>query len=331
MMFAIDTKLILRTATLPAALLAGRARTASACMAVLVLTAMACSETAPPQEAPASKLHVVTTTALLADLVVSVAGDKAEVRSLVPPGAEVHSFRPTPGDSIAIARAGVLISNGSGLDDFLDPVLDSAKGSEALTVVVSKGLVTVRAKMITLASGSTTAGVDVGRGDPHFWQNPLYVVHYVERITDALALADPANARTYRDNAETYIEALRDLDRELAIELSAIPLERRHLITFHDAFGHFAVRYGWRVSAFVGGDASDVTPNAVVKVMERVREEGIPAVFAEPQFSGNVLNEAASDAGVAVGILYSDSLDARAPTYLDMMRFNARSLRQHLR
>ena len=330
MMPATDTDTALRAAGSLLRLFTGRAWLAAASMAVLILTGVACGETAT-QASPGSRLEVVATTALLADLVESIGGKSTEVRSLIPPGADVHSFRPTPGDSIAIGRAAVLVSNGSGLDDFLDSVLVNARDSEAITVVVSEGLVAQPAMIIALSSGTIGSVVDDNRRDPHFWQNPLYVVHYVERIRDALVLADPPNAGLYRENASTYIQALRDLDRELAAELSTIPLERRHLITFHDAFGHFAERYGWKVSAFVRGDASDVTPKTIVRVMERVDEEGIPAIFAEPQFSGNVLSKTASDAGVVVGTLYSDSLDAQAPTYLDMMRFNARSLSRYLR
>ena len=97
-------------------------------------------------------------------------------------------------------------------------------------------------------------------------------------------------------------------------------------MSFHDSFGHFGERYGWEVSAFVPHDASDVTPGWVSYVLERVREEGIPVVFAEPQFSPGVLAQAARDSGVAVGVIYSDSLDDDVPTYIAMMKFNAESL-----
>jgi ABC-type Zn uptake system ZnuABC Zn-binding protein ZnuA len=124
---------------------------------------------------------------------------------------------------------------------------------------------------------------------------------------------------------------LRELDREIAQILEAVPPERRHLVTFHDAFGYFGRRYGWQVSAFVPGDASDVTPAAVVQVMERVKTEGIPAVFAEPQFGGDVLEQVARDTGVRVGIIYSDTIDDEVTSYIDMMRFNAQSLAENLR
>jgi ABC-type Zn uptake system ZnuABC Zn-binding protein ZnuA len=102
-------------------------------------------------------------------------------------------------------------------------------------------------------------------------------------------------------------------------------------VTFHDAFGYFAARYGWQVSAFVPGDASDVTPEKLVQVIRLIQQDGIPAIFAEPQFRPDVMQQAARETGVKVGTIYSDTLNSQAPTYIDMMRFNARSLAEHLR
>ena len=197
----------------------------------------------------------------------------------------------TPEDSIAVSRAGVIISNGFGLDDFLDPVIQSAKKADVVQVVAAEGL---EADPIEGEPGRS-------QGDPHLWQNPVYAIHYVERIRDGLVRADLGNASVYRDNADAYIQQLRELDQEISRTLSDVPPERRHLVTFHDAFGHFAVRYGWRVSALVPGDASEVTPGTIVAVMERIGGEGISAVFAEPQFSPKVMEQVARDTGVGIG------------------------------
>ena len=161
--------------------------------------------------------------------------------------------------------------------------------------------------------------------------DPLYVVHYVERIRDGLTQADPEGATIYHGNAAAYIKILLDLDDEIVRGLGQVPPQRKHLITFHDAFGHFADRYGWESSAFVRSYSSGVTPGDLVDGMRWIRQEGIKAVFAEPQFNSSVLNRVANDTGVEVGTIYSDSLDDVAPTYIDMMMFNLNSLIQHLR
>jgi ABC-type Zn uptake system ZnuABC Zn-binding protein ZnuA len=295
------------------------------------------STIAPAPPTPEPTLKVVTTTTILADLVSNVGGDQVEVQFIVPPGADIHTFQTNPSHSLAISEADVIISNGFGLDDFLEPVLRGAKQAEAVRVVAAEGL--PAEPIVEMEFPEETPeqhqgeeqGHEHGAEDPHFWQNPLFTIHYLGGIRNSLIQADPANAEVYNRNAAEYIQQLRELDREIAQTLNQVPPERRHLVTFHDAFGHFARRYGWRVSAFVPSGAGEVTPEKVVKVMKVMKAEGIPAVFAEPQFRQDVLEQAARDTGIRVGTIYSDTLDDKVPTYIEMMRFNAQSLADHLR
>ena len=261
-------------------------------------------------------LRVVTTTSLLADLTQNVAGASTVVTAVIPPGADVHSFQTTPNHSIAISNAGLIVSNGGGLDDFLYPMIENAQEDGTVRIVASQGL----------------AGVST-RQNPHFWQNPANAVHYVRRIQEGLSTADPANAESYQDRADAYVQQLLDLDQEISRILSEVHPSRRHLVTYHDAFAHFGARYGWRTSSLVANDAGGVTPNAIAHLQERVREEGIAAVFTEPQFRSKVIELAARDTGVEVGTIYCDVLGggSGADTYLNMMRLNARNLVKLLR
>ena len=264
---------------------------------------------APPRGE--GKLLVVTTTALLADLVGNVGREWVELRSLVPPGGDVHSFQTTPEDSIAINRAQVIVTNGFGLDAFLEPVLESARGKNSVQVVAAGGL--------------------PGEEDPHLWQNPAFAIPYVERIRDGLIAADPEHETQFGVNAQTYINQLRELDLELDQTLSQVKPELRHLITYHDAFGHLAERYGWEASAFVASDADEVSPAAVVQILDRLNQQGIPIIFVGPQFSSDVIRRAAEDSGIAIGTIYSDISENGATSYIEMMRLNARSLAENLR
>ena len=168
-------------------------------------------------------------------------------------------------------------------------------------------------------------GHDHGAGDPHFWQNPRMVVHYVNQIADGLAAADPGNASLYMDNAAAYIAELEALDAYIAEELSHIPQEHRVIVTFHDAFGYFGTRYDMEVMAFVGGHGGDVSPDDIARVLDLVNDEGLPAVFAESQFSDDALQQVARDANIQVGIIRSLP-DDEHPDYLGMMRANADAL-----
>jgi ABC-type Zn uptake system ZnuABC Zn-binding protein ZnuA len=278
-------------------------------------------------------MQVVTSNVLLADFARQVGGDQIEVTSLIPPGVDLHSFQTTPGDSVAVSRARVIVTNGFGLDDFLLPVFDTAKQPNAVHVVAAQGLESLGEELPAEAQKAAghSGDADHAHESPHFWQDPLLAVHYVERIRDGLAQADPVNAPVYQAIALRYIHQLQDLHQEIARTLDQVPPQRRHLVTYHNAFEYFARRYGWQTSYFVVGDGSEASPGQVSAVMTRLKEQGIPAVFAEPQFRSDLLDQAAQDAGVPVGIIYSDVLDDTVPTYIEMMRFNARSLAQHLK
>ena len=297
------------------------------------LLAVACGSTGEVSvttNAQVSPLRVVTTTALLADLVENVGGDLVAVYPIVPPGADAHSFQTTPEDSIAISRARVIVTNGFGLDAFLEPVLRGAMAAHTVEVIATEGL----ESFLSREAGSQETGYGAGsldeQGDPHFWQNPLFALYYVQQIRDGLAEADPDHEPEYVANAETYMETLRELDREILQILGSVPPERRHLVTFHDAFSHFGQRYGWKVSAFVDSDADEVAPAAVVRLLDRVKNERLSAVFVEPQFRSDVIQRAADDAGVTVWPIHSDIAGAGVTSYVEMMRFNARTLAEHL-
>ena len=147
-------------------------------------------------------------------------------------------------------------------------------------------------------------------------------VHYANQIADGLAQADPANAAEYRANAAAYIVELEALDAYISEALAGIPAERRVLVTFHDAFGYFGARYDVEVFAFVGGHGGDVSPDDIVRVLDLVQDQGLPAVFAEPQFSADALEQVARDTGVSVGIIRSMP-DAEHTDYIGLMRANA--------
>ena len=277
-----------------------------------LLLASACGSSQAADAPAENRLPVVTTTALLADLARNVGGDLVEVIALVPPGGDVQSFQSTPADSVAINQAGLVVSNGGDLDGFLDPLIRGSLSDDAVRVTAAGPL---------LATGGT---------DPHFWQNPVFTVIYAEEIRDGLVAADPGNAAMYGANLDSYKEELTQLDFDIASTLNAVEPALRHLITFHDAFGHFATRYGWEASAFVASDGSQISPGRVVDMLEQVRAQGIPAVFAEPQLRADVLENAAQEAGVETGTIYSDLPDD-ATGYIDMMLFNAKNLARLLR
>ena len=295
-----------------------------ASLSILTLVS-ACSSSKPTVQLEKPPIGVVTTTVLLADLVKNIGDNLVEVTALVPPGADVHSFQSTPDDNIAVSKASLLISNGGGLDKFLEQVIKGSAADDAVHIFAAESL-------LDSDFHEEEAHEDGSHeGNPHFWQNPIFAIQYAETIRDGLIKVDPDNSNTYHINFESYKDKLTELDFEIASTINTIDESRRHLITFHNAFGHFATRYGWRVTSLVGHDASQVSPGSVIEILEKVKAQGVPAVFVEPQFGGGLLQQAAEDSGIEVGPIYSDVQDGEYSNYIDMMLFNAKRLARLLK
>ncbi|GAB3811656.1 hypothetical protein GCM10028799_06740 [Kribbella italica] len=172
-----------------------------------------------------------------------------------------------------------------------------------------------------------------GEIDPHLWEDVANAKAYVQLIRDTLISADRGNEQTYRDNAATYLRELDELDEYVRAEVASIPADRRQLITTHDAFGYLADAYGMTVAGFVvPNPAQEPSVDQVRKLSETIRNLEVPAVFVEPNLAqrASVLTQVAKDQNVAVCLLYGDSFDDNARSYVAMMRHNAEELKRCL-
>ena len=293
------------------------------------------------QSAEPELISVVASTAVLADLVRQVGGNRVSIYILVPPGSDVHTYQFTPRDNVEVSQASLIVSNGAKLFVSLDRLIRGSASPDAVQVVASDGLTPSRMNESPFPStGLDDDGHDDDvhdhdgqvhlRGDPHFWLDPHFAVHYVIQIANGLVATDPVNTQEYLDNAADYISQLEALDAYISDKIAEIPSGRRVLVTFHDAYGYFGSRYGLEVRSFVGSHGGDVAPDDIVAVLDLVRDRNLPAVFSEPQFSADALAQVAHDAGISIGIVRS-TLDLDYPTYLEMMRANADSLAASLR
>jgi ABC-type Zn uptake system ZnuABC Zn-binding protein ZnuA len=170
-------------------------------------------------------------------------------------------------------------------------------------------------------------------GDPHFWLDPVNAVRYVENIRDGLSAADPGGAATYKANADAYIVQLKELDRVIASEVAQVPAARRKLVTNHESFGYFADRYGFTIiGTIIPSVSTGASPSAqqLARLADRVKATGATAIFLETGANPQLAEQLAQEAGIAVVTgLYSHSLSESggpAPSYIDMMRYNTRTI-----
>ena len=273
-----------------------------------------------------SKISVVATFSIMADLVSNVGGDRVEVTALVGPNSDSHVFSPTPADAKKLAAAKVVFVNGLGLEGWMTRLV-SASGSQAQTFVASTGIKTRKMEDDHHPGRMVT--------DPHAWQSIANAKIYVANIRDGLSKADPAGKSAYDANATAYLAKLDALEQEVKTAIGKIPADHRRIITTHDAFGYFGGAYGME---FISpeGVSTDAQPSArdMAKIIAQIRKQKIPAVFMENITDPRLMQQIAKETGAKIGgTLYSDALsDAKGPagTYIDMMRSNVSELSKAL-
>lgn len=274
------------------------------------------------------KVPVVATFSILSDIVGNIGGDRVTVKTLVGPNGDAHVYSPSPADAKTLADAKIIVTNGLGFEGWLSRLIKSSN-TKAPNIVASKGI-----KPRKLAGGHSHGhGHDHGHsgGDPHAWQSVANVKTYVANIRDGLIAADPAGKAAYEANATAYLGKLDALDREVREAISKIPPERRKIITTHDAFGYFRDAYGVDFIAPQGVSTdSEASARDVARIITQIKKQKIPAVFMENISDPRLLTRIAGETGAKVGgTLYSDALTDEkgpAPTYIDLIRHNIRTL-----
>jgi ABC-type Zn uptake system ZnuABC Zn-binding protein ZnuA len=264
--------------------------------------------------------EVLTTTTILADVTRNVVGDRLTVGSLLPVGADPHSYQPVPQDSTKVGESKVLVLHGADYEGFLQPLLENAGGKD---------------HVIEASTGLRLLSDDRGT-DPHAWLDPNNVIVYVDNIREGLTQYDPDGAEFYETNASAYTDQLTELDAWINGQVAQIEPQRRVLVTNHEAFGYFAERYGFRVvGAIIPSFSSDSSPSAqqMADLIEQIKLYEAPAIFLDASDNPDLAKQIAAETGVkVVADLHFESLTQGGPagTYIDMMRDNVTKIVQAL-
>lgn len=288
----------------------------SLCAAVLAL--VGCGQT--PQENQ-GKLQVVTTVYPVYDVVKKVAGDRADVTLLVPPGAEPHDWEPTASDLKKIGQAKVFFYNGAGLEP-TDQILKKEITRDATVVELSQGLDLLKLQDDDDHDHDHDHDADHhdedhhdedhhaeghhhhhhGGVDPHVWLDPQNVMKEAAVVADALAKADPAHADAYRANAKKYQDELAALDKDMDAALSS--LANKNLVVSHEAFGYLAARYGLTQIGIMGVDAdAEPTPDRMAQLVEFIREHDVRTIYSEALVNPRLAEAIAAETGAVVRVL----------------------------
>ncbi|WBU64062.1 metal ABC transporter substrate-binding protein [Paracoccus aerodenitrificans] len=269
------------------------------------------------------RMKVVTTFTVLADIAQNVAGDAADVVSITKPGAEIHRYQPTPRDFVRSQGADLVLRNGMNLEAWFEQFLSNL--GDLPSVTLTDGITPI----------PVAQGAYQGLPNPHAWMGLENASRYIDNIAAAFAEHDPANAETYRRNADRYKQQLRAEIEPLRDRIAALPESRRWLVTCEGAFSYLAQDFGLRELYLWPMNAERMgTPQQIREVIDGVRDNAIPTVFCESTVNTAPARQIARETGASYGgELYVDSLsvpDGPVPSYIDLLRVTSATIAEGL-
>ncbi|MDR1586252.1 MAG: metal ABC transporter substrate-binding protein [Treponema sp.] len=281
-------------------------------------------------------VNVVTTVFPSYDFVRAIAGDKVNLSLLLPPGAESHSFEPTPQDIIRIQNSALFIYVGGESEEWVDRILDSLD-TGGIKILSLMDTVEVVEEEIVEGMEEEEEEEEGIAYDEHVWTSPKNAARIVQAITDALREIDGANADLYRRNAAGYLAALDELDGEFR---AVVNNAKRKTLVFGDRFPfrYFADAYGLSYFAAFPGCSTETECSAatVAFLIDKVRSEKIPVIFHIELSNEKIADAIAEETGAKKLLFHAcHNISKRdfdnGLTYLQLQKGNVGRLREALR
>jgi len=282
---------------------------------IAAVLAVGCQQSPPPPGKPL----VMASFYPLYEFSRRVAGEHADVVSLVPPGAEPHDWEPSPQNVVEAKRAALFVYNDAGFDPWAEKLIADAGGGRTVVVNATSGIELLRAG---------------DRADPHVWLDPVRAQQQIDAIRAGLSRADPRNAAAYADNARAFAAELDRVDQSFRAGLR--DCRRRDVVTSHAAFGYLTRRYGLAQVAVMGlAPESEPSPAELASIARLARERQVKYVFFETLVSPRLAEALAREVGARTLVLnpiegVTKEEAAADKGYVALMQDNLESLRTGL-
>ncbi len=276
----------------------------------------------PGEKQRTNTLQIVCTTGIIGDMVTFIAGDKANVISLMGAGVDPHLYKTTHGDLEKLEKADIIFYNGLHLEGKMVDVLERLEKRRSVVAVTDAIPISELRNSPQFKDAF----------DPHVWFDPLLWAKTTKIIATNLQKLNPNDSAYFQSRANEYANQLVELNINVESELSIIPVEQRILITAHDAFYYFGHRYKFEVRGLQGiSTVSEFGLQDITELVDYITEKKIKALFVEssvPPRNLEAVIEGCSRKGHSVvigGTLFSDALGAaNTPegTYIGMYKKN---------
>ncbi|MBI5143125.1 MAG: zinc ABC transporter substrate-binding protein [Nitrospirae bacterium] len=266
----------------------------------------------------------------VADFARQVGGERVNVTRLLPPGANPHSFDPSPSLVASLSNARVFFRVGAGLEYWADRIVSSS-ASSVKTVTLIDGLDVLpfgeEDPQAHGDHGHDDDGHEHGTIDPHVWLDPLLAMRMVDRMASELSSLDPSGAGFYNKRAELYKAELKKLHDDIVASVSRF--RTKEFVTFHNSWNYFARRYGLKLAGIIEeAPGREAGPRKLAALVRRIKSSGIKVIFAETQFSPRAAEAIARESGARVAML--DPMGG-GPGYISMMRANLAAMEKAMK
>jgi len=300
---------------------------------VILFGVCGCKPQKPAVRNADGKINVTVTVFPPYDFVRAVAKDRVNLKLLLPPGSESHSFEPSPKDIITVQNSDIFIYVGGESDVWVGRILESMNTDNMKILAM---LETVEAVEEEIVEGMEEEEGDEPAYDEHVWTSPSNAIQIVNAITQLLCETDPANAGFYQENSINYIIKLAELDNAFR---EVIATAKRNTIIFADRFPfrYFADTYRLKYYAAFPGCSTETEPSAatVAFLINKIKAEKIPVVFHIELSNERMADAISEETGAKKLLLHAchnvskRDFDAGLG-YLDFMRKNVENLREAL-
>ena len=290
----------------------------------------ACSSQKSSTDTGSSKLNVVATNSIIADITKNIAGDKINLHSIVPVGQDPHEYEPLPEDVKKTSQADLIFYNGINLETggnaWFTKLVENAKKKENKDYyAVSEGV-----DVIYLEGQN-----EKGKEDPHAWLNLENGIIYAKNIAKRLSEKDPANKETYEKNLKAYVEKLSALDKEAKEKFNNIPEEKKMIVTSEGCFKYFSKAYNvpsayiWEINTEEEG-----TPDQIKTLVEKLRKTKVPSLFVESSVDDRPMKTVSKDTNIPIyAKIFTDSVAEKGEegdSYYSMMKYNLEKIAEGL-
>ena len=284
------------------------------------------------------KLSIVTTLFPQYDFAKQIVGDKADVRLLLSPGVEAHSYDPTPSDIVDINESDLFIYTGDNMETWAAKIISSLE-KDVNILDVSEGIKLTKTEDEHDEHGEEEQEHEEEHEhvyDPHIWTSPVNAMKMVQSIVDELVKIDPENADYYKANGETYLNELSDLDEQLREVIDNADIKTLY---FADKFAmyYFVNEYGLDYVSAYDSCSSETEPSAklVAKMVDAVKSDNAPAVFYAELSNHKAADTISKESGAKELLLHSCHNVSKeefnnGATYLSLMKQNLDNLKEGL-